>query len=85
VQEDVHHDEAYMDGPNSSSLPEHWRNFSEAAAAAARTSSSTAGGGGVRRTLSHQDSQVIGLTGTPAAAAAAAQATAADANKVISE
>lgn len=67
-QEDIHHDEAYIDGPSSSALPDHWRDFSEAAAAAARTNSATAAAG--RRALMHQDSQVMGLTGTPAAAAA---------------
>ena len=79
----MHHDEAYIDGPSNSTLPDHWRNFSEAAAAAAArgSSSNTAGGSGGRRAgLSHQDSQVLGLTGT--AAAAAAQPAGADGGRV---
>jgi hypothetical protein len=77
----VHHDEAYIDGPSNSTLPDHWRNFSEAAAAAARGSSTnTAGGSGGRRAgLSHQDSQVLGLAGS---AAAAAQPVGADGGRV---
>lgn len=67
-----------MDGPNSSNLPEHWRNFSEAAARSGSSSSS------VRRALSNQDSQIMGLTG-PAAAGAAAAGAAADAGKVRRE
>lgn len=81
LQEDVHQDEAYTDGPSNSALPDHWRDFSEAAAAAGRSSSSSATAAAGRRALTHQDSQVMGLTGMPAAAA---QPAGADAGKVSS-
>jgi hypothetical protein len=81
VQEDVHQDEAYTDGPSNSALPDHWRDFSEAAAAAGRSSNSATAAAG-RRALTQQDSQVMGLTGMPAAAA---QPAGADTGKVSSQ
>jgi hypothetical protein len=59
LQEDVDHDESYVDGPRSSTLPEHWQTFSNTAAAAHSNggSSSTVG----QRGFVRQESQVSGL------------------------
>ncbi|KAF6257924.1 hypothetical protein COO60DRAFT_1168536 [Scenedesmus sp. NREL 46B-D3] len=57
AREDVDHDESYVDGPSSSTLPEHWQSFSNTAAAANGRRSSSAG----PRGLARQDSQVSGL------------------------
>jgi hypothetical protein len=66
TQEDVDHDESYVDGPSSSTLPEHWQSFSNTAAAAAAAAAAGANGTGssssaAQRSFARQESQVAGL------------------------
>jgi hypothetical protein len=59
IQEDVDHDESYVDGPRSSTLPEHWQTFSNTAAAAANGNGNSSSA--APRDFVRQESQVSGL------------------------
>lgn len=62
AREDVDHDESYVDGPSSSTLPEHWRTFSNTAAAAgANGASGGSSSSAAQRSFARQESQVAGL------------------------
>jgi hypothetical protein len=62
MQEDVDHDESYVDGPRSSTLPEHWQTFSNtAAAAAANGNGGSSSSNAAPRGFVRQESQVSGL------------------------